>query len=59
MDNHLDRAIDIVWIKSQNDTFIALQMKTFIQNKISNFMNGLKSALLDNFSERAGMAMPC
>ena len=27
--------------------------------KLLNFMHGLKSATLSNFSERAGMAMPC
>ena len=29
MDKHLDGAWDIFWIKSDNDTFTALQMKAF------------------------------
>ena len=46
MDKHLDGAWDIFWIKSGNDTFIAFQMKAFGTKKNSNYMHGLKSAIL-------------
>ena len=52
MDKLLDGAWDIFWIKSGNDTFIALQMKAFGPKKISNFMQGLKSAILAIFQKR-------
>ena len=34
MDMHMDGAWDTFWIKSQNGTFIALQMKSFGPKKI-------------------------
>ena len=48
----------VFWIKSRNGTFLALQIKTFGQRKIK-FHAGIKKSHFDNFSEWAGMAVPC
>ena len=48
MDMHMDRAWDTFWIKSQNGTLVALQMKSFGQKKFK-FHEGLKSAILAIF----------
>jgi hypothetical protein len=47
-DKHLEGASDIFWIKSLNGAFLALQIKAF-DPKISNFMQGLESAILAFF----------
>ena len=49
LDKHLVRAWNIVWIKSQNETFSALQMKAFGPKKKKKIMQGLKSAILAIF----------
>ncbi len=42
MDMHMDGAWDTFWIKSQNGTFIALQMKSFGPKKIQISSTGKK-----------------
>ena len=54
----MDGARDIFWIKSQNGTFLALQIKAFGPKKYK-FHAGVKKCHFGNFSERAEMAMPC
>ena len=53
----LDGARHIFWINSNNGTFIALQMKSFGSKKNSNYMQGLKSAILAIF--HTGLVWPC
>ena len=60
-DKHLDgagRSLRIFWINSNNDTFIALQMKSFGSKKIK-LHAGVKKCHFGNFSDRAGMAVQC
>ena len=42
MDMQMDGALDTFWIKSQNDTFIGLQMKWFGPRKIQISSKGKK-----------------
>ena len=58
LDKHLDRAWDIFWIKLLNCTFLALQIKAFGPKKFK-FHAGVKKCHFGNFSEWAGMAVPC
>ena len=58
MDMHMDGARDTFWVKSQNGTFIALQMKSFGPKKFK-FHPRVKKCHFGNFSEWAGMAVPC
>jgi hypothetical protein len=46
LDKHLDKVLDIFWIKSLNGTFLALQINAFGPKKNQDFMQGLKSAIL-------------
>ena len=47
LDKHLDGALDKFWKKSQNGTFIALQMKAF-GPKIFKFHAGVKKCHFGN-----------
>ena len=61
MDMQMDGAWDTVWIKSQNGTFLGLQMKSFGRKKKLSSMHGLKSAILailPEISQLAGLACP-
>ena len=49
MDMHMDRAWDTFWIKSQNGTFIALQMKSFGSEKFQISSTGKKVPLWQFF----------
>ena len=55
MDKHLDGAWDKFWIKSQNGTFIALQMKAFVKTKKIKFHAGVKKCYFGSFLEWAMM----
>ena len=54
----MDGARDTFWIKSLNGTFLALQIKSFGPKKFKLHV-GVKRCHFGNFSERAGMAVPC
>ena len=47
----MDRARDIFWIKSQNGTFIALQIKALDPPKIESSCRGSKLPFLPFFRE--------
>ena len=55
---HLDGALYILWIKSLNGIFIALQKKSFAKKK-SKLHAWVKKCHFGNISERAWMAVPC
>ena len=49
MDKHLDRALDLFWIKSLNGTFLVLQIKAF-RPKNFKFHAEVKKCHFGNFS---------
>ena len=59
LEKHLDGAWDTFGKTSLNDTFTVHEKKTFGPKKNSNFHAGVKKCHFGNFSERAGMAVPC
>ena len=54
----MDGACDVIWIKSINGTFIALQKNHLALKKIK-LQAGVKKCHFGNFSERAGLAVLC
>jgi hypothetical protein len=59
LEKHLDGAWDTFGKKITQWYFHSTSKEDIWPKKISNSMQGLKSAIFAFFSDRAGMALPC